>query len=1188
MAIKKIKIGSTEHELQTTIANVDGLESALAGKASTSVATTSANGLMSSSDKTKLDGIATGANKTVVDSALSGTSTNPVQNKVVTSELGKRMYDFCLEIYNGTGGNPKPVKFMTVNYSTCGSENGVAVKLGLVSGHGNGTSYAFLEDAIVRVTYLGGVEVDNFKYYGASAGAYDGATRQYGDIFWLIDETNKIVDFYVLMGQYARIQMTPAKRVTYSTGGTITQHTSCTVYSSGTKNWANNSEIATKSDIPEGQDLSAYAKKATTLSGYGITDAYTKTQVDTTVASLNSSIDGKATKATTLSGYGITDAYTKTQVDSALSGKAASSHGNHVPTTQTANNAVFLRNDNSWQTVTPANIGAVPTSRTVNGKALSSNISLSASDVGADAAGTAETKANAALASAKSYADGIKNNLLNGAGAAYDTLKELGDLIDDNADAIDALETVAASKVSATDFNSHTGNTTSHITSTERTNWNAAKTHADSAHAPSNAEKNQNAFSNVVVGSTTIAADTTTDSLTLVGSNVTLTPDATNDKVTIGITKANVVAALGYTPPTQDTNTTYGVVSTTADGLAPKRDGSTTKFLRGDGTWATPPDTNTTYGVVSTTADGLVPKRDGSTTKYLRADGTWAVPPDNDTKYTHPSHTAYTGTPTSNQTPSFGGTFNVGQVANDASGHVTSQTSRTVTIPSTLSNGTGTAGLIKTTSSVTSNSGYTACPVINGVPYYKDTDTHNTSKNIVNASATATSDTTSDISNLNVYLNHLDGNQVTSSHNIVGAGATKVTASSGGTITITSTDTKYTHPNSGVTAGTYNKVQVNAQGHVISASNEHAFSKVAVGNTTIEADNSTDTLVLAAGDNITITPDVTNDKVTIAASMPSHTHDDRYYTESEIDSKVSTLNTAINGKAASSHTHAISEVTNLQSTLDGKSNTGHTHASIKNSNGGQVSLLWIADGSSYILVPRDASENTGTHTVTLGSPEHKFLNLWLSQDAYIGNQLDVGGDASLNGALGVTGITTVTARIQPDLGSTSGGIVNLGYNNTNNRWSNIYSKTAVNTNSDINMKKDISEIDDRYIELFDLVQPYAYKFIDGTSGRYHTGFISQYVEEAMAKVGLKDTDLAFFCKDAQFEEIKDKNGNVIGEEPLLDENGEQVYSYSLRYEEYIAIMTEKIKRMEKHINELETKLEKVDEIEARLSILENA
>lgn len=54
--------------------------------------------------------------------------------------------------------------------------------------------------------------------------------------------------------------------------------------------------------------------------------------------------------------------YTESEVDTKLSGKANSSHGNHVPTTQTANNAVFLRNDNTWATVTPANIGAAASS----------------------------------------------------------------------------------------------------------------------------------------------------------------------------------------------------------------------------------------------------------------------------------------------------------------------------------------------------------------------------------------------------------------------------------------------------------------------------------------------------------------------------------------------------------------------------------------------------------------------------------------------------------------------------------------------------------------------------------------------------------------------------------------------------------------------------------------------------------
>ena len=46
------------------------------------------------------------------------------------------------------------------------------------------------------------------------------------------------------------------------------------------------------------------------------------------------------------------------KLEKALDGKAASSHGNHVPATETANNAKFLRNDNTWALVTPANIGA--------------------------------------------------------------------------------------------------------------------------------------------------------------------------------------------------------------------------------------------------------------------------------------------------------------------------------------------------------------------------------------------------------------------------------------------------------------------------------------------------------------------------------------------------------------------------------------------------------------------------------------------------------------------------------------------------------------------------------------------------------------------------------------------------------------------------------------------------------------
>ena len=57
---------------------------------------------------------------------------------------------------------------------------------------------------------------------------------------------------------------------------------------------------------------------------------------------------------------GAVGAYTKAEVDNKLSGKANSSHGNHVPATQSANNKVYLRNDNTWHTITPSDIGAQP------------------------------------------------------------------------------------------------------------------------------------------------------------------------------------------------------------------------------------------------------------------------------------------------------------------------------------------------------------------------------------------------------------------------------------------------------------------------------------------------------------------------------------------------------------------------------------------------------------------------------------------------------------------------------------------------------------------------------------------------------------------------------------------------------------------------------------------------------------
>ena len=135
-----------------------------------------------------------------------------------------------------------------------------------------------------------------------------------------------------------------------------------------------------------------------------------------------------------------------------------------------------------------------------------------------------------------------------------------------------------------------------------------------------------------------------------VGSNIT------NSSGTISLTSANVTAALGYTPPT--TNTTYSVVSTTADGLAPKRDGSTAKFLRADGTWAVPPDTNTDTNTTYTFATGdsngqikVTPSGGSAQNVSVKGLGTAAYTAS--TAYA----TAAQGTLASNAMPKSGGTF---------------------------------------------------------------------------------------------------------------------------------------------------------------------------------------------------------------------------------------------------------------------------------------------------------------------------------------------------------------------------------------------------------------------------------------------------------------------------------------------------------------------------------------------------
>lgn len=181
--------------------------------------------------------------------------------------------------------------------------------------------------------------------------------------------------------------------------------------------------------------------------------------------------------------------------------------------------------------------------------------------------------------------------------------------------------------------------------------------------------------------------------------------------------------------PWTDTNTTYtnmGAASASASGKAglvpAPAAGAQAKYLRGDGTWQTPP--NTTYsnmgGATSSAAGsaGLVPAPTaGKQTSFLRGDGTWMVP----------TNTTYAKANTTTL-----GLVMIGYPENGKNYPVELDSSGKmyVNVPWTDTNTTysvvganGTTGLVKNGSTVTSASGYTACPIVGGIPYYKDTNT---------------------------------------------------------------------------------------------------------------------------------------------------------------------------------------------------------------------------------------------------------------------------------------------------------------------------------------------------------------------------------------------------------------------------------------------------------------------------------
>lgn len=151
------------------------------------------------------------------------------------------------------------------------------------------------------------------------------------------------------------------------------------------------------------------------------------------------------------------------------------------------------------------------------------------------------------------------------------------------------------------------------------------------------------------------------------------------------------------------------------------------------------------------------------------------------------------------------------------------------------------------------------------------------------------------------------------------------------------------------------------------------------------------------------------------------------------------------------------------------------------------------------------------------------------------------------------------------------------------KWKAVYATNGTIQTSDRNQKTNIEPIDEKYIELFDKLQPVSFEFSDQESDRIHIGFISQDVKEAMDEVGLTDLDFAGYCRDVKKEtiEIEDPETGDISyiEREMLDDNGDPAYLYSLRYSEFIALNSkmiqlnkQKIADQEKEIQQLRNEL----------------
>nr|DAL50399.1 MAG TPA_asm: Endo-N-acetylneuraminidase [Caudoviricetes sp.] len=145
---------------------------------------------------------------------------------------------------------------------------------------------------------------------------------------------------------------------------------------------------------------------------------------------------------------------------------------------------------------------------------------------------------------------------------------------------------------------------------------------------------------------------------------------------------------------------------------------------------------------------------------------------------------------------------------------------------------------------------------------------------------------------------------------------------------------------------------------------------------------------------------------------------------------------------------------------------------------------------------------------------------------------------------------------------------------TPNPFAGGYSSGGWKTTSDRRKKKDFRKLleDDRFEIFFELLQPMEYRLIENDD-KMHIGFVAQDVEQAMMDCDISENEF-YGLEHAVFSE-KDFESNEEWEK-FLEQNGGENDMYTLCYQEFIALNTAMIQKLQSRCNDFEQRLSAIE------------